>query len=232
MGKGLGKVSVFPALSGVSGRDDNVDTIRIAAEKRAIEIGADFNVYTDGSASGGLIDGGAGVVVTRGNPTSPRVVKTIRRRGAHLTCSYEEEKRALEEAVHWLQTGVPQNSSVAVFTDSQSLCIALLGKSTGLDPLRFNLRGLRRQITIQWIPGHCNILGNEIADSVAKQACSENAQLPGVTYTSICARIRHMVKDPPIQHERTAEVYSAYSSSRECQIRSRSDQTFLEKLHT
>ena len=50
--KGLGKVSVFPALSGVSGRDDNVDTIRIAAEKRAIEIGADFNVYTDGSTSG------------------------------------------------------------------------------------------------------------------------------------------------------------------------------------
>ena len=43
--QGLGKVSVFPALSGVSGRDDNVDTIRIAAEKRAIEIGADFNVY-------------------------------------------------------------------------------------------------------------------------------------------------------------------------------------------
>ena len=68
--KGLGKVSVLPALSGVSGMDDNVDTIRIVAEKRAIEIGADFNVYTDGSASGGLMDGGAGVVVTRGNSTS------------------------------------------------------------------------------------------------------------------------------------------------------------------
>ena len=38
-------------LSGVLGRDDNVDTIRIAAKKRAIEIGADFNVYTDSSAS-------------------------------------------------------------------------------------------------------------------------------------------------------------------------------------
>ena len=115
---GLGKVSVFPSLSGVSGRDDNVDTVKISAEKRTIAIGADFNIYTDGSASGGLIDGGAGVVVTRGNPTSPRVVKTIRRRGASFTCSYEEEKRALEEAVHWLQTGVPQNSSVAMFTDS------------------------------------------------------------------------------------------------------------------
>ena len=83
-------------------------------------------------------------MVTRGNPNSPRVVKTIRRRGARFTCSYEEEKWALEEAVHWLQTGVPQNSSVAVFTDSQSLCVALLRKSTGLDPFGFNLRGLRR----------------------------------------------------------------------------------------
>ena len=125
-----------------------------------------------------------------------------------------------------------QDSSVAVFTDSQSLCVALLEKSTGLDPLRFNLRELRRQITIQWIQGHSNILGNEIANYVAKQACSENSQLPGVTYTSICARIRHIVKYPPIKHERTAEVYSTYSSSRECQIRSRSDQTVLAKLRT
>ena len=96
MGKGPWKVSVFPALSGVSGRDDNVDTIRIAAEKRAIETGADFNIYTDGSSSGGLMDGGAGVVVTRGNPTSSKVVKTIRWRGARFTCSYDEEKRALQ----------------------------------------------------------------------------------------------------------------------------------------
>ena len=70
-----------------------------------------------------------------------------------------------------------------------------------------------------------NHFGNEIAYSVAKQACSKNASLPGVTYISICARIRHMIKEPHIQHERTAEVYSAYSCSRECQIRSRSDQT-------
>ena len=60
--------------------------------------------------------------------------------------------------------------------------------------------------------GHSNILGNEIADYVAKKVFSENAQLPGVTYTSICARVRHMVKDSPIQHERTVEVYSAHSS--------------------
>ena len=43
-----------------------MDTIRIAVEKRDIEIDADFNIYTDSSASGGLMDRGAGVVVTRG----------------------------------------------------------------------------------------------------------------------------------------------------------------------
>ena len=71
-----------------------------------------------------------------------------------------------------------------------------------------------------------------MAESVAKQVCSENAELPGVTYTSICARIIQMVKDPPGQHERTAEVYSAYRSSREYKILSRSDQTLLAKFRT
>ena len=181
-------------MSGVSGRDDKVDTIRIAGEKRAIEIGANFNVYTDDSVSRSLLDGEAGVLVTRVNPTSPKVVKKLRRRGARFTCSYEKENWALEEAVHWLQTGVQQNSSVAVFTDSQSVCAALLGKSTGLDPFRFNTKGFIRQITIQWIPGHSNSLGNEIADSVAKQECSENGQLPGVTYPSICAEYETLSK--------------------------------------
>ena len=87
MGKAPWKSFFFSALCGLSGRDDNVDIIKIAVDKRAIEVGADFNVYTDGSASGGLLDRGAGVVVTRGNPISPKVEKTIRRRGARLTCS-------------------------------------------------------------------------------------------------------------------------------------------------
>ena len=46
-------------------------------------------------------------------------------------------------------------------------------------------------------------------DIVAKQGCSELAQLLGVIYTSICSRIRDIVKYPPSQHEITTEVYSA-----------------------
>ena len=153
-------------------------------------------------------------MVTRGNPTSPKVVKTIRRRGARFTCSYEKEKRALEEAVHWLQTGVPQNSSVAVFMDSESLCAALLIKSTCLNPHRFKLKGLRRQITKQWVPGHKKISGNKMADSVTKQSCSKNLQLSCLTYKLICAqteniyqskikeRLRFIVRTAPTENSR------------------------------
>ena len=46
------------------GRNNNVDIIRIAAEKQIIEIGSDFNGC---SASGSLLDRGAGGVITREN---------------------------------------------------------------------------------------------------------------------------------------------------------------------
>ena len=43
-------------------------------QRRAFEISADYKVYTDSSAYGDLLDGGADVVVTRENPTSPEMV--------------------------------------------------------------------------------------------------------------------------------------------------------------
>ena len=64
-----------------------MDTIQVSAD----EIDADFNVYTDGSVSGGLLDGGEGVMDFRKDPTSLKVVKTIRLRSARFTLSYEGE---------------------------------------------------------------------------------------------------------------------------------------------
>ena len=99
------------------------------------------------------------------------------------------------------------------FTDSQSLCAALFGMSKSLDPIS-KLKELRTTITILWIPGHSNFLGNETTGPIAKQACSENAHLPGVIYLSICTQIRQVVEDPPIQHERTAEVIAPTENTR------------------
>ena len=88
-------------------------------------------------------------------------------RGAALTCSYEEERRAMQLAVDWINKHLDQSTSVAIFTDSQCLCMALLGSSPDLDPLRLSNTNTLALPHIQWIPGHCDIRGNILADSAA-----------------------------------------------------------------
>ena len=53
---------------------------------------ADFIIYTDGSASEGMHDGGAAAVITTGPADHPTVVDTLRQRGRAITSSYEEER--------------------------------------------------------------------------------------------------------------------------------------------
>ena len=98
-------------------------------------------------------------------------------------------------AVEWLSTNKP--SSGLIITDSQSLCEALQGHDPNLDPLRLKLKNTDFPLTIQWIPGHSNIPGNELADTAAKAATELEEQASPVTYGSICTTIRRMTKDPP-----------------------------------
>ena len=229
--RGVQSDVVFPSLHGVRGRGASQKEIKIAAMKRTREIGADYNIYTDGSATAGTVRGGAGVVITTGDPLEPNVVFRIKRRGAPYTCSYEEELRALEMAVGWVDDNCRPDQRVAIFTDSQSLCRALIGPSSSLDRIRERLNAVKPSLTIQWIPGHCDIPGNELADAAAKEACSE----PGtcsVSFGSSCAQISLCIKDPPIAHERTRVVYEGYSSGRESGIKNRSDQALLAKLRS
>ena len=101
------------------------------------------------------MDGGAGVVVTRGNPTSPRVVKTIRRRGARFTCFYEEEKSVLEGTVDWLQTSL---KILQWFRNSQFICLILLVKFTGVENLKLKVSEYKSR--------YSDILGNGMADYI------------------------------------------------------------------
>ena len=229
--RGLHSEVVFPSLHGVRGRGASLKEIQIAAMERTCEIGADFNIYTDGSATAGTVRGGAGVVITTGDPLEPNVELRIKRRGAPYTCSYEEELRALVLAVGWVEDNCRPDQRVAIFTDSQSLCRALNGPSSSLDRIRERINAVKPSLTIQWIPGHCDIPGNELADAAAKEACSE----PGtcsVSFGSSCAQISLCIKDPPIAHERTRVVYEGYSRGRESSITNRSDQALLAKLRS
>ncbi len=67
-----------------------------------------LTIYTDGSASAGTKDGGAGVIVTRGDPADPTILHQSNLRGAAFTSSFAEEAVALQLALEWATTNHPE----------------------------------------------------------------------------------------------------------------------------
>ena len=84
----------------------------------------EVTIYTDGSASAGTKDGGAGIVVTIGDPSDPQATEVIKVRGAPYTSSFEEERAAMARACEWIRVNC-QGEKITICTDSLSLCLAL-----------------------------------------------------------------------------------------------------------
>ena len=117
-------------------------------------------------------------------------------------------------------------------TDSQSLCHALNGHSPVVEYLKQQLDLCPGKITFQWIPGHVNIPGNELADTNAKSAASQETPPRGTTLRGSIPLIRDSIKDAPPSHPRCAAVYSEFNVTRERQITARADQTMLARIRS
>uniref|UniRef100_A0A1I8FYX0 Kinesin light chain 3 n=1 Tax=Macrostomum lignano TaxID=282301 RepID=A0A1I8FYX0_9PLAT len=159
-------------------RDDPPHVRRAAAlETLASLPPADLELWTDGSAAGGTTNGGAGAVLyTRGSST-----RFLRAPAGSLTSSFRAEECALRlglqaafDALPW-----PGNRELRCATDSQALLRCLKGgPSPRLSPCcRDILRILGRlppghHVTLQWIPGHCDLRRNDLADATARAAAT------------------------------------------------------------
>jgi hypothetical protein len=157
-----------------------------------------------------------------------------------LTCSYEEEATAMDLALDWTEEHCSSENSILICTDSQSLCLALGGHNPGVDELRSRISQTDSHVTVQWIPGHSEIAGNELADAAAKEATSLD-ELPGaISYGSICAHINAVIKDTEKHlrtknkevHERTLSVYKNLSQKKEKLITTRKDQVLLARIRS
>ena len=227
-----GPLEIHPELEGVSGREDSHLTIQAATERILNEWNADVTIYTDGSADAGRRDGGSAAVVVM-NDDPPRT-ETIKRRGAFLTSSFEEEYQAMVSATEWIATNSSSSTRVLILTDSQSLCKALQGTSHDIDPLRLCFDACTAKIRIQWTPGHCGVSGNEAADRAANEARLLAEDRRPISYRGVLPTINDEIRDPPCRPEYgyLEQIYSRYSRKIEQEVPCRWDQVELARLRS
>jgi ribonuclease HI len=208
------------------GRDAALRTIRSSQ--------ADWVIYTDGSASEGTSNGGSGLIVTTGDPEVPDTIYSETIRGRLLTSSYEEEREAMLAAVAWLQDNATDPTKALICTDSQSLVEAITNLSPDSRLIREHLDGTRGQTTIQWIPGHCDIPGNEMADKLANEAArSSDAPAKPTSKRTAISVIKRTIADAKPQHARTAAVYENYSEKLDVKVIStRKDAAMLARIRS
>ena len=226
------ELNIFDTVPGIKSRNDDQLSKRTAAINRIRELSGDYIIYTDGSASKGRLDGGAAAVVTIGDAEEPITVDTLTERGRALTCFYEEEACAMLLATNWIAEHCSQTTKILICTDSKSLCQKLLGNSIEVTDLRQQILDTPGVITIQWVPGHSDIPGNELADAAAKEATLLPSAQGAISYASARAFIKQTIVDGPFTHPRPNRAYAGKSKKQEDRLTTREDQVLLARLRT
>ena len=180
-------------------------TLAMIAERYPKE--AWTHVYTDGSATNAVADGGAGISVTfPDGETSDSSLPT----GKHCT-NYRAETEALMQAASIVQTS--DNNSYQVVFLSDALSVLQAFQNNKLPHLTEALQSVARdrRVVLQWIPAHCGVPGNEQADRLAKQGAKEEQPENSNSYSEIRSIIRKLTMPT-----RTRDEYHLLSREQQC----------------
>jgi ribonuclease HI len=197
-------VSLFPNRLLINPCDNNVDTATVRENhlKLIQEYRTDpdiIYIYTDGSKinRGGFTRAGAGAVAfLLGNEIDHAMVGL----GGHAEV-FDAEMAALAEAASistLLLNDFPNTTKIAFFTDNAAAVKAIAdpkASSAQYFTLRFH-NHIRKSLethpnlsfSVSWCPSHCDIPGNERADTLAKEATTRGCQIPFSTTRSNAKR--------------------------------------------
>jgi hypothetical protein len=85
-------------------------------------------------------------------------------------------------------------------------------------------------IIIQWILGHSNIPGNDMADYEANMATKEAGEGRPISWAAAKTIVKTVITEKEIEHPRIKEAYAFKSKSKEGKISNRKDQVELARL--
>ena len=86
----------------------------------------------------------------------------------------------------------------------------LIGKNYEISCVKQCLRMVRCSVSFQWVPGHCGLLGNDLADQAAREAAADQSgrhNMP-VSFAAARALILRSITDSPPERRLVQEVYS------------------------
>ena len=102
---------------------------------------------------------------------------------------------------------------IVIFTDSMSTLKALLNLEfsyPGIESLALAVNNLLTsydvQLTLQWIPGHCDLLGNEKADKLAKEGAKQDQPDTPASYKNIRRQLKNNSKEEWLKRWREGET--------------------------
>ena len=153
-----------------------------------------IRVFTDGSATDAIQNGGAGVYIQF--PDGQKHADAIAT-GIHCT-NYKAEVEALVHAANISSSKAGPDSQVVFLTDALSVLQA--ANNNNLPKLEDALCNIKCNRTVmQWIPSHCGIPGNEEADKMAKLGAKGQQEEAAVSLTEMKTIIKALYKPPQPQ---------------------------------
>ena len=170
---------MFHATQGTT-REDPPESRREAAETLLREVStahgeADIQVWSDGAADEGIINGGAGVVITWHDG---REATTISRPAGRMCNSTSAEALALATGLREVRdtiAALPRRlniwaafDSFALFERLQSPRLLRTDHQTAEAVAHLHHLGTQHKVHVFWIPGHAGLPLNEAADEAAK----------------------------------------------------------------
>ncbi|XP_053405048.1 ribonuclease H-like [Mercenaria mercenaria] len=147
-------------------------------------------VYTEGSASAAIKDGGADIFILH---TSGRSETNIIPTGRHCT-NYRAKVEAIIQAIKLIEESPESSPNAVIFTDALSVLQALENsKQTSISRELFS-QCKTRVASLQWIPAHRGVPGNENADRLAKLGATDNKPQNAITHEEKATMIKALTK--------------------------------------